>query len=226
MQHPWQVRRRMQPVADGARRWDRAYLLVLSWSRADDRPALPEPGTSSQQAQEVSHDGSGGLRSGVDAAAGAGSEHRAAARTAACPSSQPGCGADGTFHPAAWRGSRARWPSASCRRPTGRGTRRSRPRSAKASDASSLICRRGGRPRTRSRSPATTARASRPCRRSGTRADNRNSRSPATRQSGWFTAQAQVGRAQALASTRGAIDRQPQPRGPSPTPEHRTNGRP
>ena len=50
MQRPWQVRRRMQPAADGARRWDRAYLLVLSWSRPDDRPALrsraPPPTTA------------------------------------------------------------------------------------------------------------------------------------------------------------------------------------
>jgi hypothetical protein len=27
----WQVRRRMQLAADGAWRWDRVYLLVLSW---------------------------------------------------------------------------------------------------------------------------------------------------------------------------------------------------
>lgn len=51
MSRPWQVRRQMQPAADGARRWDRAYLLVLGWSRTDDRTARPEPGTS-RQAQE------------------------------------------------------------------------------------------------------------------------------------------------------------------------------
>ena len=56
MKRQWQVRRRMRPAADGARRWDRAYLLILSWSRADDQPAASVPGTSSQRAQEVSHE--------------------------------------------------------------------------------------------------------------------------------------------------------------------------
>src|SRR3712207_4052643 len=92
MEHPWQVRSRPQPAADGARRWDRAYLLVLGWSRTEDRPALPEPGTSSRHPQEVGHE-DGGLCPGLDAATGAGPNHRPAARTAARPPWQPGRGA-------------------------------------------------------------------------------------------------------------------------------------
>ena len=59
MQRARQVCRRMQPTLDGARRWDRAYLLILSWRRAGDQPAAPAPGASSPQPQEASHDGSG-----------------------------------------------------------------------------------------------------------------------------------------------------------------------
>ena len=53
MQRQWQVRRRMRPAADGARRWDRAYLLILGWGAAIDPPAAPGPGTSSRREQEV-----------------------------------------------------------------------------------------------------------------------------------------------------------------------------
>ena len=59
MQRQWQVRRRGQPSVDGARRWDRAYLLILSWSRVDGQPAASLPGASSSQPQEASHDGGG-----------------------------------------------------------------------------------------------------------------------------------------------------------------------
>ena len=49
MRRQWQVRRRMQPAADGARRWDRAYLLILGWGTAIDRPAAPGPSPSSRR---------------------------------------------------------------------------------------------------------------------------------------------------------------------------------
>jgi hypothetical protein len=38
MERQWRVRRRMRPVADGVRRWDRAYLLILGWGATSDRP--------------------------------------------------------------------------------------------------------------------------------------------------------------------------------------------
>src|SRR3954471_23545356 len=59
MRRQWQIRRRMLPAADGARRWDRAYLLILGWGTAIDRPTAPGPSTSSRGSQEVSHDGGG-----------------------------------------------------------------------------------------------------------------------------------------------------------------------
>src|SRR4051794_19557665 len=41
MRRQWQVRRRMRPAADGARRWDRAYLLILGWGTAIAAPPAP-----------------------------------------------------------------------------------------------------------------------------------------------------------------------------------------
>src|SRR3954464_14310564 len=90
MRRQWQIRRRMLPAADGARRWDRAYLLILGRGTAIDRPTAPGPSTSSRGSQEVSHDG-GGLCARVDPAPGA--DHRAAARAAARPPARTGRGA-------------------------------------------------------------------------------------------------------------------------------------
>jgi hypothetical protein len=47
MERQWRVRRQTRPAADGARRWDRAYLLILGWGTTIDRPAGPDPGASS-----------------------------------------------------------------------------------------------------------------------------------------------------------------------------------
>src|SRR4051794_10516111 len=97
MQRQWQARRRMRPAADGARRWDRTYLLILGWGAAIDPPAAPGPGTSFRREQEVEHDG-GGLRARVDPAPSAGADHRAAARAAARPSARAGRGAGEREH--------------------------------------------------------------------------------------------------------------------------------
>jgi hypothetical protein len=32
MKHQWRVRRQTTPYADGQRRWDRAYQLLLQWA--------------------------------------------------------------------------------------------------------------------------------------------------------------------------------------------------
>src|SRR3954453_17220536 len=85
----WQVRGRMRPAADGARRWDRAYLLILGWGTAIAPP--PAPSTSARREQEGEHDG--GLCARVDPAPGAGPDHRAAARAATRPSTRSGRGA-------------------------------------------------------------------------------------------------------------------------------------
>ncbi len=34
-QHQWQVQRRLEPLSDGWRRWDKAYLLLMSWSSGE-----------------------------------------------------------------------------------------------------------------------------------------------------------------------------------------------
>ena len=77
MQCQWTVRRTMRPTPEGQRRWDRAYQEVLAWT---DGPADGPAGASrGPGAREASHEG-GTLRSGIDAAPGAGP-------AAACPAS-------------------------------------------------------------------------------------------------------------------------------------------
>src|SRR3954454_22400134 len=94
MRRQWQVRRRMRPAADGVRRWDRAYLLILGWGTATAPP--PAPSTSARREQEVEHDG--GLCARVDPAPGAGADRRAAARAAARPPARAGRGAGEREH--------------------------------------------------------------------------------------------------------------------------------
>ena len=40
MRRHWQVRRQMLPATDGARRWDRAYMLILGWKASGNQSAL------------------------------------------------------------------------------------------------------------------------------------------------------------------------------------------
>jgi len=47
----WRLRRRPAPRSDGQQRWDRAYLRLLQWTPAPQRPAESAPG------QEDNHDG-------------------------------------------------------------------------------------------------------------------------------------------------------------------------
>src|SRR3954449_2883967 len=89
MRPPRQGRHRQRAAADGVRRWDRAYLLILGWGAAIDPP--PAPSTSARREQEVEHDG--GLRARVEPAPGAGPDDRAAARAAARPSTRSRRGA-------------------------------------------------------------------------------------------------------------------------------------
>ena len=49
MKRHWQVRRQMQAATDGARRWDRAYMLILGWSPSDSRTAPLEESVTSPQ---------------------------------------------------------------------------------------------------------------------------------------------------------------------------------
>jgi hypothetical protein len=74
MKHHWQVRRQMRPVSDGARRWDRAYMLILSWGPAAKGSQPAEESAASRQALEVSHE-DGCLRACLDPATGPGPDH-------------------------------------------------------------------------------------------------------------------------------------------------------
>ena len=49
MKRHWQVRRQVQPVMDGARRWDRAYMLILGWSPFGSQMALTGAGAPPRQ---------------------------------------------------------------------------------------------------------------------------------------------------------------------------------
>src|SRR5215203_4305651 len=78
MRCQWTVRRTMRSDPDGQRRWDRACQEVLAWTKemgVESADASRGPG-----AREDGHEG-GALRSGIDAAPGAGPDGRAADRT-------------------------------------------------------------------------------------------------------------------------------------------------
>ena len=74
MKRRWQVRRQMRPVSDGARRWDRAYMLILNWSPTAKGSEPAEESATSRQALEVSHE-DGCLRARLDPATGPGADH-------------------------------------------------------------------------------------------------------------------------------------------------------
>ena len=71
MDRQWRVQRQVLAVPDGQRRWDQAYLRLLSWAAA----AAPPPATvvSDQQRWEV-HDARRDLCAGIDAAPGTGAD--------------------------------------------------------------------------------------------------------------------------------------------------------
>ena len=70
MQRQWRIRRQAVAVADGQRRWDRAYQHLLRWTQP-----CPQPATTAceRQTVEVEHARSG-LCAGVDTTAGAGAD--------------------------------------------------------------------------------------------------------------------------------------------------------
>jgi hypothetical protein len=74
MKRRWQVCRQMRPVSDGARRWDRAYMLILSWGLTATGSEPAGESAASRQALEVSH-GDGCLRARLDPATGLGPDH-------------------------------------------------------------------------------------------------------------------------------------------------------
>src|SRR5918997_4781007 len=78
MRCQWTVRRTMRPDPDGQRRWDRAYQEVLPWTRV--QAVAPAGASRGPGAREDGHEG-GALRPGIDAAASAGPDGRAADRT-------------------------------------------------------------------------------------------------------------------------------------------------
>jgi hypothetical protein len=73
MRRHWQVRRQRLAAPDGARRWDRAYALILSWGLPAAQDAVGT-GITSRATQEVSHE-NGGLRAGLDCAPSPSSDH-------------------------------------------------------------------------------------------------------------------------------------------------------
>jgi hypothetical protein len=68
MNRHWQMSRTGQPHADGTRRWDRAYQLLLEWARV-----AAEPDSSSPQAELT--DASSHLRPRLDPAPDPDPEH-------------------------------------------------------------------------------------------------------------------------------------------------------
>ena len=56
MTRHWQIRRQLHTTADAARRWDRAYQMLLQWSQATDSPTQPEFSTTLQPSLEVPYD--------------------------------------------------------------------------------------------------------------------------------------------------------------------------
>ncbi len=74
MKCPWQVRRQRLPVSDGARRWDRAYRLILGWEASAQRSEPARDRATSQPVQEVS-DEDDCLCARLDPASGPGPNH-------------------------------------------------------------------------------------------------------------------------------------------------------
>jgi hypothetical protein len=73
MRHHWGVRRTLQPEADGQRRWDRAYQVLLNGASQEAKPLDPVIARRPPQ-REVHHE-SGNLCSRVDPTASAGTNH-------------------------------------------------------------------------------------------------------------------------------------------------------
>jgi hypothetical protein len=71
MHRHWQVRRQMLATADGARRWDRAYSLILGWGLPEVQASSMGTGATSRAAQELPHE-DGSLRACLDGASSPG----------------------------------------------------------------------------------------------------------------------------------------------------------
>jgi len=54
MKRHWQIRRQLQPTADGARRWDQVYQYLLQWTTPPEPSAAPSPSHKPQM--EVTHE--------------------------------------------------------------------------------------------------------------------------------------------------------------------------
>ncbi len=73
MRHNWEVRRTLQPEADGQRRWDRAYQALLNGASQEANP-LDAVVAHRPPQREVQHE-SRNLCSRVDPTASAGTNH-------------------------------------------------------------------------------------------------------------------------------------------------------
>ncbi len=71
MHRQWRVHRHVLAVPDGQRRWDQAYLQLLSWGTSE--ALTPATAVRGRQRQEV-NDASSDLCAGIDAATGAGAD--------------------------------------------------------------------------------------------------------------------------------------------------------
>src|SRR4051812_384639 len=89
MKRPWQTRRQQQERPDGEQRWDRAYQSLLQWSQASNQPTAWHP---SVQMEPEGRDEGSSLRAGLDPAASADPDDRAAAPPAAGTCSAAGVG--------------------------------------------------------------------------------------------------------------------------------------
>ena len=67
MKHAWKTRRTLLPQADGQRRWDQAYQLLLQWTQA----SVPPPPQTTEEVAHVSSD----LCAGLDPKASADPDH-------------------------------------------------------------------------------------------------------------------------------------------------------
>jgi hypothetical protein len=56
MKCQWQIRRQLHTTADAARRWDRAYHMLLPWSQAADAAPKLDLSSAFQPPLEVTYD--------------------------------------------------------------------------------------------------------------------------------------------------------------------------
>ena len=78
MRRKWQMQRRLQPMSDAERRWDRVYQHLLEWTRLEEPKEAAEPGPHTPKDEEMTNENDRYLCSGIDRPAGASANHSTA----------------------------------------------------------------------------------------------------------------------------------------------------